>query len=80
MLLVLISMGIATVLTTAYLASRDNSAAIGRNIADSYAARWAAFTGIELTAAIMETETAWQEFLEAVRRFLGSEENEEGQR
>ncbi len=28
----------------------------------------------------LESEPAWQEFLEAVRSFLGSEENEEGQR
>ena len=50
----------ATILTTAYLASRDNSALIGDNVADSAAARWAAESGLEMGAALLETEVDWR--------------------
>jgi hypothetical protein len=60
MLLVLISLMMATVLTTSYLASRDNSAAIGQNAAAAAAARWAAESGVDFAAAILETEKAWR--------------------
>jgi hypothetical protein len=60
MLLVIISMMMATVLTTAYLASRDNSAAIGENVASAAAARWAADSGLEFGLAILQTESTWR--------------------
>lgn len=60
MLLVLISLMMATILTTAYLASRDNSSAIGDNVANAAAARWAADSGLEFGVAILETEAAWR--------------------
>ena len=60
MLLVLISLATATILTVAYLASRDNSAAIGDNVVSSAAARWAAVSGLELGVAIFQTETDWR--------------------
>ncbi len=46
MLLVIVSLMMATIMATAYLASRDNSAAIGQNIASAAAARWSATTGL----------------------------------
>ena len=60
MLLVMISLMTATILTTAYLASRDNSTAIGENVANSTAARWAADTGVELAIAALQTEKDWR--------------------
>ena len=61
MLLVLISLMTAVVVTAAYLASRDNSGAIGDNIADASAARSAAASGLNLAVAMLETETDWRE-------------------
>lgn len=60
MLLVLISLATATILGVAYLSSRDNSAAIGTNVADAAAARWAASSGVDLAVAIMESEADWR--------------------
>jgi hypothetical protein len=60
MLLVLISLAMATILAVSYLASRDNSAAIGQNVTASASARWAAISGIELGVAILETESDWR--------------------
>ncbi len=60
MLLVLISLMMATILTTAYLASRDNSTTIGDNVASAAAARWAADSGLDFSIAILETESAWR--------------------
>ncbi len=60
MLLVLVALGTATILTTAYLASRDNSAAIGENIAESARARWAAYSGLEAAIAVLQTQANWQ--------------------
>ena len=48
MMLVLISLALATILASAYLASRDNSLAIGRNATASAAARWAALSALEI--------------------------------
>lgn len=61
MLLVLISLMTATVLTAAFLASRDNSAAIGENVAQAAAARWAAASGLNLARAVLETEVDWRD-------------------
>lgn len=60
MLLVLISLGTATILTMAYVASRDNSIEIGTNVADSATARWSAMAGLELGVAVLETESDWR--------------------
>ncbi|MEE9129777.1 MAG: hypothetical protein V3T84_07135 [Phycisphaerales bacterium] len=60
MLLVIVSLMMATIMATAYLASRDNSAAIGQNIASAAGARWSATTGLQLGIAIFQTETDWR--------------------
>lgn len=60
MLIVLISLGAATIMTTAYLASRDNSAMIGVNTANSASSRWASTSGIELAVAVMQTDFDWR--------------------
>lgn len=60
MLLVLISLMMATILTVAYVSSRDNSVAIGENVAEASAARWAASSGIEVAVSILETQTSWR--------------------
>jgi hypothetical protein len=60
MLLVLISLAIATILATAYLASRDNSAMIGENIAAGTSAKWAALATLRAGIATLETETDWR--------------------
>ena len=53
MMLVLICLSTATIVTVSYLSSRDNSAQIGLNIADSVSARWAAMSGLEIVAVIL---------------------------
>jgi hypothetical protein len=60
MLLVLISLAMATIVTMAYVASRDNSTEIGENVADAAAARWAAVSALETGVAIMQTHAEWQ--------------------
>lgn len=60
MLLVLISLMMATILTMSYVASRDNSTAIGDNVANSAAARWAADSGLDVGVAILETQSTWR--------------------
>jgi hypothetical protein len=60
MMLVLVSLALATILASAYLASRDNSLLIGQNSAASAAARWAALSALETTVAVMQTETDWR--------------------
>jgi len=60
MLLVLISLAMATILAVSYLASRDNSVAIGQNVTASATARWAAVSGIELGVAVLQTPTDWR--------------------
>lgn len=60
MLLVLVALMMATILATSYLASRDNSAALGENVAASASARWAAVTGLDIGAALLQTESNWR--------------------
>lgn len=60
MMLVLVSVVMATILATAYLASRDNSAPISNNIANAASARWAALSGLQTAVAILQTETDWR--------------------
>lgn len=60
MMLVLVSVAMASILATAYLVSRDNSVAISRNSAASTQARWAALSALETTIALLQTETDWR--------------------
>jgi hypothetical protein len=60
MLLVIVSVMMVTVLTTAYLASRDNSGAIAENVTESTTARWAADSGLAMSVAALETEKNWR--------------------
>src|SRR5262245_46648562 len=60
MLLVLISLMMATIMTMAYVASRDNSSAIGETVADSAAAGWAADAGLNLGISVLQTEADWR--------------------
>ena len=60
MLLVLISLAVATILATSYLASRDTSLLIGENISAGSSARSAALATINAGVAILETETDWR--------------------
>ncbi len=60
MLLVLISVAIASILASAYLVSRDNSLAISRNSVAATQARWAAMSGLETAVAILQPETDWR--------------------
>ena len=61
MLLVLLSVAMATILATAYLVSRDNSIAISRNSAAAAQARWSAMSALNTTVAILQTETNWRQ-------------------
>lgn len=60
MLLVIISLMMATILTTAYLSSRDNSGLIGMNASRGASARAAALSGLDMAAAMMQTQTNWR--------------------
>jgi hypothetical protein len=60
MILVIVSLMLATILTASYLASRDNSATIGRNIACSTDSRSTALAGLDLTRAILQTRADWR--------------------
>jgi len=60
MMLVLVSVALATVLASAYLASRDNSLAIGRNSTATARARWAALSALETAVAVLQTEADWR--------------------
>ena len=60
MMMVLVSLALATILASAYLASRDNSVVIGQNATASAAARWAALSAMETTVAVLQTETDWR--------------------
>lgn len=60
LLLVLVSLGAATILTAAYLASRDNSTMIGQNVTAATEARWGAKTGLDTAIAILETQSDWR--------------------
>lgn len=60
MLLVLIALMLGTILTSAYLFSRDNSAAIGANVAASTSAKWAASSGLDFATTLLQTEANWR--------------------
>ncbi|MCI0676633.1 MAG: hypothetical protein L0Y42_12770, partial [Phycisphaerales bacterium] len=61
MLLVLVSLMMATILTAAYVASRDNSATIGANVANSATARWVADSGLDVGLTILQTKANWRQ-------------------
>jgi hypothetical protein len=61
LMLVVVAMGTATVMTTAYLLSKDNSAAIGANAQDTAASAWAARSGAGVALAILQTEADWMD-------------------
>jgi hypothetical protein len=58
--MVLVSLALATILASAYLASRDNSLIIGRNSTAAASARWSALSALETSVAILQTETDWR--------------------
>ncbi len=60
MMLVMVSVAMASILATAYLVSRDNSVAISRNSAAAMQARWAALSALDTTVALFQTETDWR--------------------
>ncbi len=60
MLLVLISLAMAVILSSAYLASRDNSVPLSRNAAASAGGRWAAVSAHETAVAVLETQSDWR--------------------
>ena len=60
MLLVIVSLMMATILTTSYLASRDNSVAIGGNVVSAAGARWVADSGLEFGIAVLQTDSPWR--------------------
>ncbi len=59
LLLVVVAMGAAAVLTTAFVLSRDNSAAIGANAHNTAASEWTARSGADLGLAILQTDADW---------------------
>lgn len=59
LMLVVVAMGTATVMTTAYLLSKDNSAAIGVNAQNTAASAWTARSGADLALAILQTQESW---------------------
>jgi hypothetical protein len=66
MLMVLISLAMAVVLSTAYLVSRDNSLPLARNAVAASAGRWAALSAHETAIAILETEENWRDLGQGV--------------
>ncbi|MBX3372289.1 MAG: hypothetical protein KF817_00505 [Phycisphaeraceae bacterium] len=60
MVLILVSVATATIVATAYLASRDNSAMIGERVATTSASRWDAESGLALATAILQTQADWR--------------------
>lgn len=59
LLLVLISMATAMTLVMGWLAAQDNSALVGTNAARAATARAAAQSGLDLAAAVLESEAPW---------------------
>lgn len=59
LMLVLVALGVAGASTAFYLASRDNSAAIGVNARQLAAADWSAHAAAEVAIAIMQTQSDW---------------------
>jgi len=60
MMLVLIAMLFATILSAAYLASRDNSPTIAENVGNTSALTWASHSGVNLAVSILETQSDWR--------------------
>ena len=60
LLLVLIAMGTATTLALGWLASHDNAVPLSRNVSRTLQARAAAYSGLELAVAVMQTPSDWR--------------------
>ncbi len=60
MMMVLVAVAMATILATAYLASRDNSIFIGDNVERAAQSRWAALSALQTGRAILETKKPWR--------------------
>lgn len=60
LLMVTVALGVAGAATTFYLASRDNSSAIGENATLAASAQWASQSGAELAVAVMQTSADWK--------------------
>lgn len=59
MLLVIIALGAATILTTAFITSRSDSADISNNMQESSQSYWSAKSAMEVTQAILESDIDW---------------------
>lgn len=59
LMLVMIALGVAGASTAFYLASRDNSSAIGANARLMASADWSARSAAEIAVAVMQTSTDW---------------------
>ncbi len=59
-LLVMISVGAATVLAVSYASSRQGAVSVGQNAASTSAASAAARAGAEIAQALLETDKSWQ--------------------
>ncbi|TVQ29961.1 MAG: hypothetical protein EA376_14355 [Phycisphaeraceae bacterium] len=63
LLLVLIALGAAGAVTTFYLASRDNSGAIGENAERNARSEWAARSAAEFATASLQTTVDWRSLI-----------------
>ncbi len=61
MLLVLVCLATATIATTAYVTSRDNSGLIGENVANATAANWASASGLDAAVALLSADPDWRD-------------------
>jgi len=60
LLLVLVSLGVAGAATAFYIASRENTPAIGQNAVSAAQADWAAHSAAEIALASLQTEADWR--------------------
>lgn len=59
MMLALVALATASVLTTTYVVSRENTPIIGANAAAAASAEWAAKSGANTAVAILQTQADW---------------------
>lgn len=59
MMLALVALATASVLTTTYVVSRENTPIIGANAAAAASAEWAAKSGANTAVAILQTQANW---------------------
>lgn len=74
MMLVIIAMGIATVLSTTYLASRSNSETIGENVASAAKSGWSAKAAADIGVAILQTNLNWRAAVAADGTLISNEQ------